>query len=308
MRRLCSSSSSPSSVVYSSPAISSRPLVRRTRSQHCFPAKNTACASVINDTLGTSLVLEEEKKKKRGKERTSRRRKALLSIVLPLPLLSGADILGLDCAARAEENKQTSAFFGAGDGQQLVSYFRELSYRGVKAATVGIADGREVVRVKFDESRLPFSDLLRVYFRRVDASDGGGQFKERGERYAPVIFAPDEAAYLEASRVLRILGESQIFGNEDPSLALPVKIIQGQPSTFEVLDGKNAALTKDDLKKLLKKSGRYRFLDDEKTGLWGLSSSRAFSFFFTISSCSCSCSPPSRHCNLITPEAFFSFF
>lgn len=195
MRRLCSSSSSPSSVVYSSPAISSRPLVRRTRSQHCFPAKNAACASVINDTLGTSLVLEEEKKKKRGKERTSRRRKALLSIVLPLPLLSGADILGLDCAARAEENKQTSAFFGAGDGQQLVSYFRELSYRGVKAATVGIADGREVVRVKFDESRLPFSDLLRVYFRRVDASDGGGQFKERGERYAPVIFAPDEVNF-----------------------------------------------------------------------------------------------------------------
>lgn len=70
------------------------------------------------------------------------------------------------------------AYFGAGDGRQLAPFFTDLGYRGVKSASVGLADGIiEVVRVRYDESRVKFSDLLRVYFRRVDAADGTGQFK-----------------------------------------------------------------------------------------------------------------------------------
>ena len=100
------------------------------------------------------------------------------------------------------------AFFGAGDGRQLSPYFRDLSYRGVSSATVGLADGaKEVVRVTYDPSRTSFADLLRVYFRRVDAADGEGQFKERGERYAPCIYAPDKAAYNEARAVLQVGGK-----------------------------------------------------------------------------------------------------
>ena len=94
---------------------------------------------------------------------------------------------------------------------------------------MGLAEGVEVVRVVYDGARVPFSDLLRIYFRRVDARDAGGQFKERGARFAPAVWCGDGPSrdFEEAERVLALLGRSGVFGN-DPTEPLAVRIVPGK--------------------------------------------------------------------------------
>ena len=170
--------------------------------------------------------------------------------------------------ARAGEADARQAYFGAGDARQLAPSFRELAYRGVVRATVGEADGVEAVRVDYNPAEITFADLLRVYFRLVDANDGGGQFNERGPRFAPTIwcggYTPDDPK--EAARALNLLAESMVFGNRAGE-ALAVRVFEGRPASFEVDDAANAApLVGKALVQARKKSGRFRKLDD---GLWG---------------------------------------
>jgi peptide-methionine (S)-S-oxide reductase len=45
------------------------------------------------------------------------------------------------------------------------------------------------VRVRFDTAWLNLPTLLRAYWRDVHPLDGGGQFRDRGPSYRPVIFS-----------------------------------------------------------------------------------------------------------------------
>ena len=59
------------------------------------------------------------------------------------------------------------------------------TYRQVSAGGTG---HQEVVRVRFDTSRLRYETLLRAYWRNIDPFDGRGQFCDKGDSYRPVIF------------------------------------------------------------------------------------------------------------------------
>ena len=59
------------------------------------------------------------------------------------------------------------------------------SYKDVSAGDSG---HREVVRVLYDPERLSYAELLRVFWRNVDPTDGGGQFCDRGFQYSSAIF------------------------------------------------------------------------------------------------------------------------
>ena len=69
---------------------------------------------------------------------------------------------------------------------------------------------QESVQVRFDPERLPYSRLLRSYWRNVDPLNGGGQFCDRGDSYRPVVFTADaaqaEAAASSAAEAARELG------------------------------------------------------------------------------------------------------
>ena len=69
---------------------------------------------------------------------------------------------------------------------------------------------QESVQVRFDPERLPYSRLLRSYWRNVDPLDGGGQFCDRGDSYRPVVFTADaaqaEAAANSAAAAAKELG------------------------------------------------------------------------------------------------------
>lgn len=73
------------------------------------------------------------------------------------------------------------------------------SYRQVSAGGTG---HQEVVRVRFDNTRIRYDKLLRAYWRNIDPLDGGGQFCDRGESYRPVIFTTSATQAVEARNSL----------------------------------------------------------------------------------------------------------
>jgi len=73
------------------------------------------------------------------------------------------------------------------------------TYHQVSAGGTG---HQEVVRVRFDTTKLRYDALLRAYWRNIDPFDGGGQFCDRGESYKPVIFTTTAAQAVEARNSL----------------------------------------------------------------------------------------------------------
>jgi peptide methionine sulfoxide reductase msrA/msrB len=80
---------------------------------------------------------------------------------------------------------------------------------GVLAVTPGYAGGEEenpsyqqvcsgetghveAVQVVFDPHKVPYQELLKVFWRQIDPTDPGGQFADRGPQYQTVIFYHDD--------------------------------------------------------------------------------------------------------------------
>src|SRR5215210_207955 len=59
------------------------------------------------------------------------------------------------------------------------------TYEQVSSGGTGHA---EALQITFDPARVTDATLLDVYWRNVDALDGGGQFCDRGSQYRPAIF------------------------------------------------------------------------------------------------------------------------
>ncbi|MBM4289007.1 MAG: peptide-methionine (S)-S-oxide reductase MsrA [Deltaproteobacteria bacterium] len=49
----------------------------------------------------------------------------------------------------------------------------------------------EAVQIRFDPEKISYSQLLDIFWRSVDPTDGGGQFVDRGPQYRPAIFYHD---------------------------------------------------------------------------------------------------------------------
>jgi peptide-methionine (S)-S-oxide reductase len=59
----------------------------------------------------------------------------------------------------------------------------------------------EAVRVTFDPAKITYEQLLSRYWPLIDPTDGYGQFCDRGQSYAPAIFAsPSQKAAAETSK------------------------------------------------------------------------------------------------------------
>jgi len=65
------------------------------------------------------------------------------------------------------------------------------------------ADGHvEAVEILYDPERVSYRDLLEVFWRQIDPTDGGGQFVDRGHAYTTAVFYHDDEqrALAEASK------------------------------------------------------------------------------------------------------------
>ena len=63
------------------------------------------------------------------------------------------------------------------------------TYQEVSAGGTGHA---EAVQVTYDPAKITYEELLDVFWRHVDPTDGGGQFVDRGSQYRTAIFYHDE--------------------------------------------------------------------------------------------------------------------
>ncbi len=78
-----------------------------------------------------------------------------------------------------------------------------------KQVTKGGTGHYEAVQITYDDAKLSYAELLRLFFRSVDPTDDGGQFCDRGDSYRTAVFvsgaaekAAAEQAKAEAEQVL----------------------------------------------------------------------------------------------------------
>ena len=120
--------------------------------------------------------------------------------------------------------KAETATFAGGCFWCMEAPFEKLT--GVKTAISGYMDGQgenptyktygrmgyvEVVQIDYDPKLVSYQDLLEVYWRQIDPTDGGGQFVDRGREYIPVIYWHDEAQKKLAEQSKTTLDRSGIF-------------------------------------------------------------------------------------------------
>lgn len=61
-----------------------------------------------------------------------------------------------------------------------------------KQVTAGGTGHREAVEILFDPRKVSYEELVDIFWRSVDPTDGGGQFCDRGHSYTTAIYAADK--------------------------------------------------------------------------------------------------------------------
>lgn len=78
-----------------------------------------------------------------------------------------------------------------------------------KQVTKGGTGHYEVVRIDYDDAKLPLPSLLDMFFRSIDPTDAGGQFCDRGESYRSAIFVSSQAE-LDAAKAAKARAEAEL--------------------------------------------------------------------------------------------------
>jgi peptide methionine sulfoxide reductase msrA/msrB len=119
--------------------------------------------------------------------------------------------------ARAEKPGLKEAVFAGGCFWCMEAAFEKVE--GVEEVYSGYAGGRseqpsyeqvssgktghlEAIQVRYDPREISYQELLEVFWRQIDPTDGGGQFVDRGPQYRSAIFYADadEKSLAEASK------------------------------------------------------------------------------------------------------------
>lgn len=69
----------------------------------------------------------------------------------------------------------------------------------------------EAVQVEYDPSKVSYEELLDIFWRNIDPTDGGGQFADRGSQYQTAVFYHNDGQKKAAERSRRALEESGKF-------------------------------------------------------------------------------------------------
>lgn len=91
------------------------------------------------------------------------------------------------------------------------------TYKQVCSETTGHL---EAIEVTFDPEVITYEELLRIYWRQIDPTDGGGQFNDRGESYRPAIFYHSEEQREMAERSKQ---EVENSGRFDRSIEVEIR-------------------------------------------------------------------------------------
>ena len=81
----------------------------------------------------------------------------------------------------------------------------------------------ESVRVRYDPQQVSYSELLDIFWRQIDPTDGGGQFADRGNHYKTAIFYASEEQKVTAEQSKKALEQSGIFDRPIVTAVLPAQ-------------------------------------------------------------------------------------
>jgi peptide methionine sulfoxide reductase msrA/msrB len=127
----------------------------------------------------------------------------------------------------SKKGKQTAkAIFAGGCFWCMEPPFETLE--GVMRVTSGYTGGKEIgpsyeevssgrtghveaVQVEYDPTVASYEYLLKVFWRQIDPTDGGGQFADRGKQYRTAIFVHDREEHRLAQESKKELEQSGIF-------------------------------------------------------------------------------------------------
>jgi peptide methionine sulfoxide reductase msrA/msrB len=132
---------------------------------------------------------------------------------------------GADAAQGGQARLETATFAG-GCFWCIESTFEHVD--GVKSAVSGYTGGRkenptyeevcsgttghlEAVQVTYDPARVSYTELLNVFWKNIDPTDGGGQFVDRGSQYRSAIFYHNDEQKRLAEQSKAALGKSGLF-------------------------------------------------------------------------------------------------
>lgn len=117
----------------------------------------------------------------------------------------------------------------------------------------------EAVEITYDEDKMPYRELVEIFFRSIDPTDPDGQFHDRGETYHTAIFYQDEMQKEVAEKYKKELEKTGYF---DKPIVVPIK--PAMPF-YEAEDYHQDYYKKNPLRYRLyyKGSGREKFIKDK---------------------------------------------
>ena len=96
----------------------------------------------------------------------------------------------------------------------------EATYEQVSS---GRTDHIESVRVRYDPGQVSYRELLDIFWRQIDPTDGGGQFADRGSHYKTAIFYSSDEQRQAAEQSKKELQDSGIFNRPIVTALLPAQ-------------------------------------------------------------------------------------
>ena len=246
-RQMCSSFSSSSS---SFTSVSMTTIPRRRRLQKRFASSSRAlsssdsddtCANITTTTLATTTTMT----------------------------TMMAMLLMMNFAVEPAEAGQITNYLAAGNYSFLEREYQDLTYAGVSLVDVGTCDGKQCVKVTYDDEKVPFERIMRVYFKHFDPKNASkGQYSEVGEQYKPAVYVNSEKEKTYVNDSLDKLERSRVFGrNLADNWVSNIPVLDAQSVKFEREqdDGKRNVMKTNP--KSLEKLSKAR--DAQFDQLWG---------------------------------------
>ena len=142
------------------------------------------------------------------------------------------------------------------------------TYKDVGGGTSG---HYEAVEIRYDPAKVSYAQLMSMFFRSVDPTDGGGQFCDRGPSYRTAIFVADDAQRAAAEAAKSEAGKA--LGAKIATQILPLgPFWKAEAYHQDYYKGQNIVLTRAGPKK---QANAYRFYrsacgrDTRVEQLWG---------------------------------------
>jgi len=167
------------------------------------------------------------------------------------------------------EAAQITNYLAAGNYSFLEREYQDLTYAGVSLVDVGTCDGKQCVKVTYDDEKVPFERIMRVYFKHFDPKNASkGQYSEVGEQYKPAVYVNSKKEKTYVNDSLDKLERSRVFGrNLADNWVSNIPVLDAQSVKFEREqdDGKRNVMRTNP--KSLEKLSKAR--DAQFDQLWG---------------------------------------